>query len=47
MGPSAFRRQHISQIFTGSDVKLAFVSMGEKSVSADSAECFPDMGFVL
>src|SRR5882672_7639558 len=43
----AFWRQHISEVFTGSDVELAFVCMGKKTISMESSEYFPDMGFVL
>src|SRR5882672_7352347 len=43
----AFGRQHISEVFTGSDMELAFVCMGKKSVSAELSEYFPNMSFVL
>src|SRR5467141_218764 len=43
----AFRRQHVSEVFAGSDVELAFVCMGKKSVSAESSEYFLNMSFVL
>ena len=43
----AFRRQHISKEITGSDVALAFVCTGKKSISVESLVHFPDMGFVL
>src|SRR5882724_3978840 len=43
----AFRRQHISEIFTGSDVKFAFVCMGKKSVSVESAKYFSDVSLVF
>src|SRR5467141_2308418 len=43
----AFGRQHVSEVFAGSDVELAFVCTGKKSVSAESSEYFPNMGFVL
>src|SRR5467141_243848 len=43
----AFGRQHVSEVFTGSDVEFAFVCMGKKSVSAESSEYFPNMSFVL
>ena len=43
----AFGRQHISKVFTGSDVELAFVCMGKKSVSVELLEYFPNMSFVL
>src|SRR5882672_11845000 len=38
----AFRRQHVSKIFTGSDVELAFVCTGKKSISVESSEYFPN-----
>src|SRR5882672_5215431 len=43
----AFGRQHVSEVFAGSDVELAFVCIGKKSVSAESSEYFPNMSFVL
>src|SRR5882672_4741785 len=43
----AFGRQHVSEVFAGSDVELAFVCTGQKSVSAESSEYFPNMSFVL
>ena len=43
----AFQGQHVSKIFTGSGMELAFVCMGKKSVSAESVEYFLNMGFVL
>src|SRR5882672_8725929 len=43
----AFGRQHISKVFTGSDMELAFVCIGKKSVSAELSEYFPNMSFVL
>src|SRR5882724_7379182 len=43
----AFWGQHVSEIFSGSGMELAFVCIGKKSVSAESAEYFPNMGFVL
>src|SRR5712664_2180902 len=43
----AFGRQHISEVFTGSDMELTFVCMGKNSISSGSLEYFPDMGFVL
>jgi len=43
----AFGRQHVSKVFTGSDVELTFVCMGKKSVSMGSSEYFPNMRFVL
>ena len=43
----AVRREHISEVFTGSDVEFAFICRGEKAVSVESAEYFPDVLFVL
>src|SRR5882724_3636762 len=43
----AFRRQHISEVFTGSDVKFTFVCMGKKSVSAESAKYFSDVSLMF
>src|SRR6266850_1890840 len=43
----AFGRQHVSEVFAGSDMELAFVCMGKKSVSAASSEYFPNMSFEL
>ena len=31
-------KQHISEVFTGSDVEFAFVCTGKKSISTESAE---------
>jgi len=36
----AFRRQDISKVFTGSDVKFTFVCMGEEIISTNMAENF-------
>src|SRR5882672_8864076 len=43
----AFGRQHVSEVFAGSDVELAFVCMGKKSVSVESSEYFPNMSLCL
>src|SRR5712664_3202911 len=43
----AFGRQHISEVFAGSDMELAFVCMGKKSVSAESAKYFSDVSLVF
>src|SRR5467141_20297 len=43
----AFGRQHISEVFAGSDVELAFVCKGKKSISAESAKYFSDMSLVF
>jgi len=37
----AFQGQHVSEIFTGSGMELAFVCMGKKSVSVELSR----MGF--
>src|SRR5882672_1374104 len=42
----AFGRQHISEVFAGSDMEFTFVCAGKKSISSESLEYFPDMGFV-
>src|SRR5467141_358010 len=36
----AFGRQHISEVFAGSDIELAFVCMGKKSISVELSEYF-------
>src|SRR5882672_4425406 len=36
----AFRRQHVTEVFTGSDVELTFVYMEKKYVSVESSEYF-------
>jgi len=38
---------HISKVFTGSDIELAFICMGKKSISAESVEYFLNVEFVL
>src|SRR5882672_9321573 len=43
----AFGRQHVSEVFAGSDMELAFVCMGKKSISVESLEYFPNMSFML
>ena len=43
----AFRRQHVSEVFAGSDVELAFVCMVKKSVSVQSTEYFLNVSFVF
>ena len=43
----AFRWQHITEVFAGSDVELAFVCMGKKSISVESAEYFLNVECVL
>ena len=39
--------EHVSEVFTGSDVKFTFICTGEKAISAESAEYFPDVLVVL
>src|SRR5882724_338155 len=43
----AFGRQHISEVFTGSDVKFAFVCTGKKSVSTESAKYFSNVSLMF
>src|SRR5882724_668655 len=43
----AFGRQHISKVFTGSDVEFAFVCMGKKSVSMESAKYFSNVSLMF
>src|SRR5882724_1839866 len=43
----AFGRQHVSEVFTGSDVELAFVCMGKKSISTESMKYFLYVSFVF
>src|SRR5882672_864234 len=43
----AFGRQHISEVFAGSDMELAFVCMGKKSISAESVKYFSDVSLVF
>ena len=43
----AIGREHIPEVFTGSDVKFACICTGEKAVSMESAEYFPDVLFML
>src|SRR5882672_7875515 len=43
----AFGGQHISEVFSGSDVELTFVCSGKKSVSAESAKYFSDVSLVF
>src|SRR5882672_8535800 len=40
-------RQHISEVFAGSDVELAFVCTGKKSVSTESVKYFSDVSLVF
>src|SRR5882724_8136207 len=43
----AFGRQHISEVFTGSDVEFTFVCTGKKSVSAESAKYFSNVSLMF
>src|SRR5467141_4273429 len=43
----AFGRQHVSEVFAGSDVELAFVCTGKKSISTESAKYFSDVSLVF
>src|SRR5882724_1235398 len=43
----AFRRQHVSEVFTGSDVELAFVCMGKQSISMEPTNYFLNVSFVF
>ena len=43
----AIGREHVSEVFTGSDVKLSFICTGKESVSMESVEYFPDVSFML
>src|SRR5882724_7355062 len=43
----AFRRQHLSEVFAGSDVELAFVCMSKQSISAEPTKYFLNVSFVF
>src|SRR5882724_3975897 len=43
----AFGRQHVSEVFTGSDVELAFVCMGKQSISVEPTKYFLNVSFVF
>ncbi len=43
----SFGRQHISEVFAGSDMELAFVCMGEKAISSKLFQYFLDMFLVF
>ena len=43
----AIRGEHVSKVFTGSDVESRFICTGEKATSAESVEHFPDVSFML
>src|SRR5882724_5019722 len=43
----ALWRQHVSEVFTGSDVELTFVCMSKQSISAEPTKYFLNMSFVF
>ena len=43
----AVGREHVSEVFAGSDMKFAFICTGEKAVSMEAVEYLPDVSFVL
>src|SRR5882672_1980025 len=43
----AFGRQHISEVFAGSDMKFAFVCLGKKSISMVFVKYFSDVSLVF
>ena len=43
----AFGRQHVSEVFSGSDMELAFVCASKQSISAESAKYFLNVSFVF
>src|SRR5882724_992714 len=43
----AFRRQHVSDVFAGSDVELTFVCMGKQSISMEPMKYFLNVSFVF
>src|SRR5882724_6056562 len=43
----AFGGQHVSEVFAGSDMELAFVCAGKQSISAEHAKYFLNMSFVF
>src|SRR5882724_7608695 len=43
----AFGRQHVCEVFTGSDMELAFVCMSKQSISTEPTKYFLNMSFVL
>src|SRR5882724_5493920 len=43
----AFRRQHVSEVFAGSDMEFTFVCMGKQSISAEPVKCFLNVSFVF
>src|SRR5882724_8385520 len=43
----AFGRQHVSEVFAGSDVELAFVCTSKQSISAEPTKYFLNVSFVF
>src|SRR5882724_10966539 len=43
----AFWRQHVSKVFTGSDMELAFVCASKQSISTEPAKYFLNVSFVF
>ena len=43
----AVGREHVSEVFAGSDMKFPFICTGEKAISMESVEYFQDGSFVL
>src|SRR5882724_3301635 len=43
----AFGRQHVSEVFTGSDVELTFVCTSKQSISAEPTKYFLNVSFVF
>src|SRR5882724_5690292 len=43
----AFGRQHISEVFAGSDMEFTFVCTGKKSISAESAKYFSNVSLMF
>src|SRR5882724_11897872 len=43
----AFGRQHVSEVFAGSDVELTFVCMSKQSISAEPTKYFLNVSFVF
>src|SRR5882724_107885 len=43
----AFGRLHVSEVFAGSDMELAFVCVGKQSISVEPAKYFFNVNFVF
>src|SRR5882724_3777878 len=43
----AFGRQHVSEVFAGSDMELTFVCVSKQSISAEPAKYFLNVSFVF